>query len=198
MREMIDFILWIGAAFGILNMIAYSRADRIERQRKAEELRREVEARRRRNGSIVAIRLECGSEIVRVDEVAKEEISACVPHEWPQPLEVGELFISCGSACKKAATCPVARRLLDPSLGHYVTAEDGFKLVKSRKIFANGFAVFTFVAIPDDEHLVFDGAKIRSEDDRRCYVRFSPMFNPAPRGAECTADGDEPTGDRKD
>ena len=55
MREMIDFILWIGAAFGILNMIAYSMADRLERQRKAEELRREVEARRRRNGSMAAI-----------------------------------------------------------------------------------------------------------------------------------------------
>ena len=48
------------------------------------------------------------------------------------------------------------------------------------------------------EHLVFDGAKIRSEDDRRCYVRFSLMFNPAPRGSERTADGNEPTGDRKD
>ena len=176
------------ALIDIMNWREADRRRKLERQRK-------VEARRRSNDSIVAIRLECGSEIVRVDEVAKEEISACVPHEWPQPLEVGELFISCGSACKKAATCPVARRLLDPSLGHYVTAEDGFKLVKSRKFFANGSAVFSLVAIPDDEHLVFDGAKIRSEDDRRCYVRFSPLFNPVPRAGEKPADKNEPAGD---
>lgn len=163
------------------------------RRRKLER-RRAMDARRRRNESIVAIRLECGAELVRVDEAAEEEISACVPHEWPQPLEVGELFISCGNGCKKAATCPVTRRLLDPSLGHYVTAGDGFKLVESRKIFADGSAVFSLVAIPDGEHLVFDGAKIRSEDDRRCYVRFSPMFNPAPRAGEKPADKDEPAG----
>ena len=176
------------ALIDIMNWRESDRRRKLERQRK-------VEARRRSNDSIIAIRLECGSEIVRVDEVAKEEISACVPHEWPQPLEVGELFISCGSACKKAATCPVARRLLDPSLGHYVTAGDGFKLVKSRKFFANGSAVFSLVAIPDDEHLVFDGAKIRSEDDRRCYVRFSPLFNPAPRAGEKPADKNESAGD---
>ena len=184
------YVYVIGILLIVLAAIEWNKSER--------ECRRAAAERRRKNESIVAIRLECGSEIVRVDEVAKEEISACVPHEWPQPLEVGELFISCGSACKKAATCPVARRLLDPSLGNYVTAEDGFKLVKSRKFFANGSAVFSLVTIPDDEHLVFDGAKIRSEDDRRCYVRFSPLFNPAPRSGEKPSDKNDPAGNLKD
>lgn len=164
------------------------------RRRKLER-RRAMDARRRRNESIVAIRLECGAELVRVDETAKEEIAACVPHEWPQPLEVGELFISCGNGCKKAATCPVARRLLDPSLGHYVTAEDGFKLVKSRKFFADGSAVFSLVVIPDGEHLVFHGAKIRFKGDGRCYVRTSPLRDPAKRADERAADKNESAGD---
>lgn len=182
--------LGIWALIDIMNWREADRRRKLERQRK-------VEARRRSNDSIFAIRLECGAELSRVDELTKKEFSAYIPHEGPQPLEVGDVFITCWEACQKAAACPILRKLLDPSVCHDVTAGDGFKLVKSRTYDRNGAAFFRLKDMLDGEHIVVHGAKFKGEGNLRCYVRTSPLRDPAKRADERAADKNESAGNLK-
>ena len=184
------YVYFAGIVLIVLAIREWNKSDR-ERRRAAAELRRKNEA-------IVAFRIECGAKLVRVDRLTQEEISACVPYKGPQPLKVGELFISCGNACQKAAACPVLRKFLDPSCRHNLTLGDGFKLVQSRTFDRNGAGHFRLENIIDGEYIPVRGAVFEGKDNLRCYVRTCrPHYSPPYCGEE-PADKNEPAGNLKD
>ena len=166
--------------------ICAARRRRRERKRRSEDLRRE-------NESIVAIR-KCGAELVRIDRLAEMEMAPFVGYAWPKPVKEGDIFLACLETCKKAAACPVAKALQVKGRRHRLVAEDGFAIVKSRTIYADGSMVFHTEHDLEGQEIFIEGTVHRGEGNSRCYVRTNQPERLAAEADERGDGADHPGG----
>lgn len=182
------YVYVIGILLIVLAIRDWNKSDR-ERRRAAAELRR-------KNERIVAL-CKRGAEFVRIDRETEMNFTPFVNSIRPKPIKEGEIFLRCLNGCQDFAVCPILKCLSEPNGRREFGVADGVRVVKSRTFDKNGTAYFVLNGYFEDRKILVSGKEFEGNDNSLCFVRTSPLRDPAPRGAERTSDKNEPAGNLK-
>ena len=135
--------------------------------------------------------LECGAELLKVDEWAERDLTLWGPAECAKFVCAGELFLQCKVFCPNRGRCPIVNQLSKPNGYDFPVALGRLRVIKADGVDHYGNPQWVFDAETENAKALVKGMAFQNRYGLLVLSRLQPAFetkNPADNSDQVAED----------
>ena len=120
--------------------------------------------------------LECGAQLLKVDERAERDLTLWGPAECAKFVCAGELFLQCKVFCPNRGRCPIVNQLSKPNGYDYPVALGRLRVIKADGVDHYGNPQWVFDAETENAKALVKGMAFQNRYGLLVLSRLQPAF----------------------
>ena len=121
--------------------------------------------------------LECGAQLLKVDERAENDLTLFGPTERTKLVCAGDLFLKCKRFCPNRGRCPIVNKLSKPNGYDFPVALGRLRIIKADGVDPYGNPRWVFDAETQNAYALVKGMALESHDGLLVLSRLQPASN---------------------